>query len=278
MSIAGEKPSVILLGSKPGAVVALEIMLRRSWDVRFVVVPKAPPPGWIGGETLADVARSEGVKVVLQAELPDDATADFVISYMYRNRVKARTLDMAQRGAFNFHAAPLPEFGGWAFYNVAILENRPEYGVTGHWMDEGFDTGPLFRVRSFAIDASQETAYSLERRAQREMIQLFDEFCAEAESGAPLAKTEQDSARMRYLTREEFEPLRRIPDDGDAETIDRYARAFWYPPYDCAWTTINGVRVEVVPEVAKQAVAVQMHGGDLADLREAAGILPAERG
>lgn len=264
---SGGKPSAILLGSKPGAVVALEILINRRWQVEFVVVPKAAPPEWIGGPTVAEVARANGIRVVLQKELPDDAETDFVISYMYRNLVSPRTLNMASRGAFNFHAAPLPEFGGWAFYNVAILERRDEYGVTAHWMDEGFDTGPLFKVRTFGIDPDVETALSLETRAQEEMILLFDEFCAQAERDESLPKTPQEPNHMRYMSREEFEPLRKIPDDSDAETIDRYARAFWYPPYDCAWTTVNGNRIEVVPQVAKAALARRLHSTDVDQLR-----------
>jgi methionyl-tRNA formyltransferase len=170
----------------------------------------------------------------------------------------------------NFHAGPLPEFGGWAFYNVAILENRSEYGCTCHYMDEGFDTGPLLRVRRFPIDAARETAVSLEQRAQEEMVRLFVEFCALAESGEPLPRTEQDRSRMRYMTQDQFEALKRIPDGADAETADRHARAFWYPPYGCAYTEAGGVRLEVVPAVAKEQLATLLHADDYERLRRAA--------
>ena len=107
------------------------------------------------------LALVNGLKVVTQKDLTISETADFVISYMYRHLVKSETLAMARRAALNFHAGPLPEYGGWAFYNLAILESASEYGCTCHFMDEGFDTGPLFKVKRFPIDASQETAYSL---------------------------------------------------------------------------------------------------------------------
>ncbi|HUC42364.1 MAG TPA: formyltransferase family protein [Candidatus Micrarchaeaceae archaeon] len=261
------KPSVILMGSKPGAVVALSILLDRGWDVRAVVTTKRNLHPWIAGPTLGEFAAKKKVRVAAQDELSRDAAADFVISYMYRNRVKPESLALAGRAAVNFHAAPLPEFGGWAFYSVAILENSPEYGCTCHYMDEGFDTGPLLRARRFPIEAARETAYSLEQKAQIEMVDLFREFCELAESGEPLPSTPQDPAKMRYMRREEFDALKAIPAGADADTIDRYARAFWYPPYELARVRIGRIEVEVIPQIVKEELAWQLHAGDLDRLR-----------
>jgi methionyl-tRNA formyltransferase len=266
-----DKPSAILLGSKPGAVAALSVMLERGWDVPYVVTsPKFTYP-WIPGPTLDEFAKERGLRVLTsQQQLPPGEGADFVISYMFRYLVKADTLRLARRAALNFHAGPLPEFGGWAFYNVAILEDSPEYGCTCHYMDEGFDTGPLFQVRRFPIDASRETAYSLERKAQEEMTRLFVDFCRAAESGAELPREEQDASRMRYMNREEFEALKEIPAGADDETVQRHARAFWYPPYGCAYMRVGGARVEVVPRAAKEEVAARLHADDLECLLAAA--------
>lgn len=265
------KPSAILLGSKPGAVVALSTMLERGWDVRAVVVSQKFTYPWIGGVTLEEFARARGIRVfTAQDQLPANEQADFVISYMFRYLVKPGSLWLARRAALNFHAGPLPEFGGWAFYNLAILEDSPEYGCTCHYMDEGFDTGALFKVRRFPIDASRETAYSLERKAQEEMVCLFRDFCRIAESGAELPRVEQDKSRMRYLNREEFEALKEIPADDDDEAIQRRARAFWYPPHECAYVRLGGAKLEVVPRVVKEQVASLLHADDLEVLRRAA--------
>ena len=264
------KPSVILMGSKPGAVVALEMMLERGWRVGSVVTTQKNLHPWIAGPTLAEFAESKGIRVTTQAELPRDLDAEFVISYMYRFRVKPEVIAMARRAAVNFHAGPLPEFGGWAFYSVAILENAAEYGCTCHYMDDGFDTGPLLRVRRFPIEASRETAYSLERKAQAEMVRLFAEFCEMAESPGDLPREEQDASKIRYMSREEFEALKRIPPGADAETVERYARAFWYPPYECAVMRVGSRLVEVLPRFVKEELAELLHDNDLNELRAAA--------
>ena len=251
-------PSVVFCGTKPGAAVALSMLVDRGWRVHQVVVPRDPQPAWIGGVSVEDVAARHDLPVVVQDDVSREPV-DFVISYMYRELVRADLLELARRGALNFHAAPLPEYGGWAFYNVAILEGASEYGCTCHFMDEGFDTGPILEVRRFPIDASRETALSLERRAQGEMIRLFADFCDLAESGDQLPSTPQDPSRHRYLTRDEFERLKEVPPGADADTIDRYARAFWYPPYEGARVKVPGGTVELFPSVAKEETASALH-------------------
>jgi methionyl-tRNA formyltransferase len=245
-------------------------MLDRGWDVRAVVASRKSEYPWIHGPTLRELACERGLTVVeTQAELPR-IDSDFVISYMFRRRVTREVRDVARRAALNFHAAPLPDFGGWAFYSVAILEEVREYGCTCHHMDEGFDTGPLLKVRRFPIDAKSETAWSLESRTQVEMLKLFCEFCVLAESGDELPCEEQDSSRMRYMTREQFEALKRIPAEADPETIQRYARAFWYPPYEGAYLNIGGVKVEVVPAIEKNHLATLLHADEVTSLRRVA--------
>lgn len=257
------------MGSKPASTVALAILLKRGWDVKAVVVARNVDLSWYGGQTLEELAIERGIKVFAQAELPRDIKADFVVSYQFRNLVKPDVLALAQRAALNFHAAPLPAYGGWAFYNLAILENLTEYGCTCHHMDEGFDTGPLSSVRRFPINVKQETASSLEGRAQEEMLRLFVDVCHTAESGEELPSKPQDKGDMRYLNRQQMEALKRIPDDADAETIDRYSRAFWYPPFGCAYLEHNGTRVDVVPAAAKDQLGRLLHQGDLARLKAA---------
>lgn len=264
------KPSVILLGSKPGALVALSTMLKREWNIRYVVVSKSISHPWISGKTLTELALDNKIKVITQSEIPSDEPVDFVISYMYRHLVKTDVIAMARRAAVNFHAGPLPGYGGWAFYNIAILENASEYGCTCHYLDDGFDTGPLFKVRRFPVDTSQETASSLERKTQQEMIKLFIDFCDIVETRETLPFEEQDKTKFRYLRRPEFEALKQIPTDADEETIQRVSRAFWFPPYECAYTMLGETKVEVVPTIVKTELAKLMHLNDLEELQETA--------
>lgn len=257
------------MGSKPGSVVALSLLLERGWDVKYVVVSRKISHPWVAGPTLEEYALSKGLQVVNQRELPRER-CDFVISYMFRYKVKADVIGLACRAALNFHAGPLPGYGGWAFYNLAILEGATKYGCTCHWLDEDFDTGPIFKVRRFPIEATKETAVSLEKKTQEEMIHLFIDFCKIAESGRRLPKRNQDKSKMRYLTYEEFARLKKIPAGADSQTVERYARAFWYPPYECAYLIKNKVKYEIIPNLAKEDAAHSLHQNDYQDLQAVA--------
>lgn len=253
---------VILLGSKPGSVVVLNYLLQLGWDVVAVVVSNIFEYDWIPGAKLDEEARKKNIPVYTnQTDLPDESV-DFVISYMYRHLVKQRTREMASTAAINFHAGPLPEYGGWAFYNLALLEEVKEYGCTCHYMDNGFDTGPLLKVRKFPIEHEKETAVSLERKTQKEMVLLFKEFCELVESEQPLPINSQEESRMRYMTFDEFNRLKEIPHDADEYTVQKYARAFWYPPYQCAYIVYNESKIEVIPTLAKEEIAHCLHRED----------------
>ncbi len=267
--------TAILLGSKPASVAALLLLRKHGWLIKEVVA-LPDQADWIPRPTLYEVATSLGIRTVeKQADLITEEV-DLVISYMCRARVKQQTLS---KGKFplNFHAGPLPEFGGWAFYNVAILENSSEYGCTCHVMDESFDTGPLVKVRRFSINPDNETAYSLERKAQLEMLLLFEEVLSIFETKGSLPSVRQDPTKMRYMNAQEFEKLKEIPLNATAKEVDRIARAFWYPPYDVAYIkTPLGFKVEVVPEVVKRELAEGLHANDLKDFLRICGLQSTE--
>jgi methionyl-tRNA formyltransferase len=221
---------------------------------------------------LYEVAKKLGIRTVAKQSDLKSTGVDLVISYMCRSLVRRDTLDRGKY-ALNFHAGPLPEFGGWAFYNVAILEESPEYGCTCHIMDDGFDTGPLVKVRRFDINPRMETALSLEKKAQTEMILLFREVISAYEVNGKIDAREQDAERMRYLNANQFKQLKEIPPYSTPEDVDKIARAFWYPRYEMAYYRLpNGTKLEVIPEVAKNEAAKNLHFSDLDDLLRVSGL------
>lgn len=255
--------SVVFLGSKPGAVVALERMIKRSWDIKCVVIPSRYDQSWMPAPSLEDCAKSNSIEVVYDQNDLVGHKADFVVSYMYRNLVKQSTLDIAKIAAVNFHSGPLPEYGGFAFYNIAILEGASQYGCTCHHMDTGFDTGNLIKVNRFSISSESETAYSLEKKTQSEMLCLFDWFLGEAESNSSLPSIPQQKQKMRYLDKDSFEALKVIDLADKYDEIQRKARAFWYPPYDCAYfITEDGLKVQIIPDIARHNIAEALHVDD----------------
>lgn len=251
------QPSVLFMGSKPGSVVALEYLLRKSWDVLGVVVSGSVDYSWYGDKDLRFFANKAGIPVYVQSEIPDALDVDYVISYMYRHLVKDRVRGMAAYASINFHAAPLPEFGGWGTYNLAILRGSDYFGCTCHHMADGFDDGDLVAVRRFPIQSDRLTAFDLENLAQEEMVRLFVDVVGLIESDRNLPRFQQDRAVSNYMSFDQMESLKRIPAGADDILIQKMARAFWFPPHKGAYFAVDGMELEVVPNLVKETFASQ---------------------
>jgi methionyl-tRNA formyltransferase len=230
---------------------ALSWLVQQGVDVAAVVASE--PDAWTREEQRLDlVAARHGLPLAgdeqLHAAPPEDV--DVVISFLFWKRIREPLLSLASVGCLNFHPAPLPDLRGLGGYNVAILEGRPEWGVSCHFVDETFDTGDLVEVVRFPIDQRTETAFSLDLRSQERLLELFRRVMTKALAGEELPREPQ--GKGRYVDRAEFESLRVVRPGDD---LDRKLRAFWYPPHPGAVLEIDGRRVTLVDEQLLAEVA-----------------------
>lgn len=248
----------ILMGKhKRSAVGALEHLVRRDVEVVAVVAP--PDPAGAADDQRLDLAtRAHGIELTTDDDLYARAErgeldgVDLVLSFLFWKLLRAPLIELPRIGCLNFHPAPLPDMRGVGGFNVAILEGFAEWGVSGHFVDSGFDTGDLIRVDRFPI-APGATALSLDIDSQARLLALFRDVIDMAVDGAELPRTPQGEGR--YVTREEFEALRRVPPDEDPETLERRIRAFWYPPYEGATIEVAGRTVSLVDQALLAEVA-----------------------
>jgi len=245
----------ILMGKhKRSAVEALEY-LARGCEVAAVVCPDA---GEASPEHRLDLAAERlGARLVseddLYAEVADGRVGevDLVLSFLYPRRILAPLIELGT--CLNFHPAPLPDFRGLGGINIAILEGRPEWGVSAHFVDAEFDTGDVVRVDRFPIDPDRATALSLDIESQARLVGLFRDVLDMALAGEALPREAQGEGR--YVTRAEFEALRRVRPDDPPELLDRRIRAFWYPPHDGATIALAGRTVTLIDREILQEIA-----------------------
>jgi methionyl-tRNA formyltransferase len=258
---------------KRSAVGGLEHLLATGWEVAAVVAP-SEAGGAAEVQRLDLAAERAGLPQVSDEvlyaaiERPAEASIDLtgidaVFSFLFWKRIRQPLIDLGAAGCLNFHPAPLPDMRGLGGYNVAILEDWPEWGVSAHFVDGEFDTGDVVRVDRFPIDRARETALSLDFRSQRRLLDLFRWTADELAAGRKLRRAAQGDGR--YVTREEFEALRRVRLDDPPEITARRIRAYWYPPHDGATLEIDG-----------QAVTLLDRGllGEIAEAYRDAGVQP----
>jgi methionyl-tRNA formyltransferase len=230
--------------SKRSAVRAIEWLVGRGVEVPAVVAPE-PDPALHDAQRLDLAARRHRLPLASEEELyaQPPQEVDLVVSFLFWNLIREPLLSLGRIGCLNFHPAPLPDYRGVGGYNVAILEGLASWGVSCHFVDQGFDTGDLVEVERFEIDPDAATAYSLDVRTQEHLVGLFERVMDRALAGEPLPRTPQGDGR--YVTRAEFEALRVVRPGDD---LERKLRAFWYPPWPGAVLEVDGRRLTLVDE------------------------------
>jgi methionyl-tRNA formyltransferase len=252
---------VFMAKCKRSAARALDWLVEEGCEVAAVLASE--PDRWTQEEQRVDlVARRHGLPLVSEAELyaGPPADVDVVISFLYWKLIREPLVSLGRIGCLNFHPAPLPDLRGLGGYNVAILEGREDWGVSCHFVDQHFDTGDLVEVERFPLDAANATAFSLDLASQEGLLALFQRVMGRALAGEELPRTPQGEGR--YVTREEFEELRRVRPGDD---LERKLRAFWYPPHPGAVIELDGRILTLVDE---RLLA------ETADAYRAAGLVP----
>jgi methionyl-tRNA formyltransferase len=247
---------VVFLGKdKPTCVAALRYLVSSGVRVSAVVGPL--PNATAGSGQLRKVAASFGIPTSSDQRLYEQiagaqnhglnlSEVDLVISFLFWKRIKRPLIELGKMGCINFHPAPLPEFRGVGGYNLAIYEEHKSWGAAAHFVDETFDTGDLIRVDRFSIDPARETAFSLEQKTLIRMLHMFKELISGVLAGQALPRKPQSEGR--YISKEEFERVRRITAEDTPDQVARKIRAFWYPPQQGAFIEIDGQEFTLVGE------------------------------
>jgi methionyl-tRNA formyltransferase len=229
---------------KRSAARALGWLVEQGIDVAAVVASE--PDAFTRDEQRVDlVAERHGLTLVSDSDLHESPPEglDLVISFLFWKRIREPLLSLGRLGCLNFHPAPLPDMRGLGGYNVAVLEGMSEWGVSCHFVDAEFDTGDIVEVERFPIDPDSATAFSVDLESQERLFDMFTRVIGRARAGEELPRTPQGEGR--YVTREDFEELRRVRPGDD---LDRKLRAFWYPPHPGAVVEVDGRELTLVSE------------------------------
>ena len=195
----------------------------------------------------ADLARALGLPIFDHQETAERLSRgalsyDLGLSVLYWQKLKGPFLSVPALKNINFHPAPLPEYKGTAGYNLAILEGLKHWGVTAHYMDDQIDTGGIIEVASFPIDPGTETVGRLERTSAAMILEQFRRIVAQVLAKPAILPT-VPNVGGRYVSRKQMEAMKEIR---PGEDVARKVRAFWYPPYDGAFVTIDGQKYTLV--------------------------------
>ena len=163
------------MGSPDFAVASLRATAD-ACDLRLVVTQPDKPAG--RGRQLTPppvkvAAEALGAPVIQPTKLRDGVVADqlraldldVVVVAAYGRILPPALLAAPRLGCVNVHASLLPRWRGAAPIQRAILAGDRETGVAIMRMEEGLDTGPVYRVEATPIGAAETSGQLFERLA-----------------------------------------------------------------------------------------------------------------
>ena len=184
---------------------------------------------------------------------------DLVISYGFMKLIKEPLISSPRIGCINFHPAPLPEWRGMGgTYNYAIYESVKRWGVSSHFVDKNFDSGDIINVNHFNINPDDETPYSLSKKSHYKLLQLFyeviDIIVKNENSLDCIPRNKQGVGR--YISKSDFNKLRKIDHQDSTDIINKKIKAFWCPPHHGATLIINGTEYTLLNDELLAEIAI----------------------
>jgi len=190
-----------------------------------------------------DINKPDVVKAFEGAELGVVAA--------FGQKIGGKLLGSLPRGFINIHGSLLPKYRGAAPHQWAILNGDEVTGVTVFQLDEGLDTGPIWRKRETPIGET-ETAEELHDRLAQLGAKLVVETLALIECGdvKPVPQDESQATKAPKLTRADS----RIEWSQPAFNVARRINGLWpWPAATCLLTQPDGKRERVQLVRAKVA-------------------------
>jgi len=242
------KRRVVFFGSPAWAVPVLEALAERH-DVVLAVTQPDKPAGRglkLKESPVAARARELGIPVLKPKRLkknPEFLEAfkalrpDVAVVAAYGKIIPPEVLAVPKHGFLNLHPSLLPKYRGAAPVNWALIEGETETGVSIMRLDEGMDTGPIYRQLRVPI-RPEETAAELSERLRDLGIPLLLEVLEDLEHETPRPQ-EGEPSYAPLLTKEDG----RIRFEEPAEKI--LARHRGVQPWPGSWFWHRGKRVKV---------------------------------
>ena len=202
----------VFMGSPEFAVPSLEAVARTCTLVMTVTQPDKPAGR--GRKLLAPAvklaAEAMGAPVIQPVKVRDGQLAaelqalapDVIVVTAYGRILPPAILEIPRYGCINVHASLLPRWRGAAPIQRAVLAGDRETGVAIMQMEEGLDTGPVFREARTPI-APEETSGELFLRLATLGGDLLAAFLAEFPDVPPPTPQDPALATLAPILRKE---------------------------------------------------------------------------
>ena len=228
------------------AIPTLDLLLQSEYGLAAVITQPDRPSGRglsMKESPVATWATANGVtlhKPNSQSELAElAADFDLIATIGFGMIIKESILDLPKYGFINLHFSLLPRWRGAAPVQRAIEAGDAVTGVTVFKLDQGMDTGPIYRQSEFVLDSSATTQSLLSELADFGAPLVLETIAAIVAGESARVQPISGASRAEKLSKDEG----RIDWNLSAEMIERKVRAFY--PNPGTWTTFRGSTLKI---------------------------------
>jgi methionyl-tRNA formyltransferase len=228
------------------AIPTLDLLLQSEYGLAAVITQPDRPSGRGRSMKESPVATwATANNVVLhkpnsQSELAElAANFDLIATIGFGMIIKESILELPKYGFINLHFSLLPRWRGAAPVQRAIEAGDAVTGVTVFKLDQGMDTGPIYRQSEFVLDSSATTQSLLSELADFGAPLVLETIAAIIAGESARVQPISGASRAEKLSKDEG----RIDWKLSAEMIERKVRAFY--PNPGTWTTFRGSTLKI---------------------------------
>jgi methionyl-tRNA formyltransferase len=245
---------VVFMGTPAFAVPTLQALLDAE-DIEILGVLTQPDKPSGRGQKLTPppvkvLAQEHGLTVLQPEKLRKDEAAmgwlreqapDFFITVAYGQILSQAVLDIPKYGTVNCHASLLPEYRGPNPIQWAILDGKPDTGITTMLTEKGVDTGAMLKKVILPIEADDTTESLTQKLSQAGgplLLATLREMVAGTLTPEPQA---HDKATHAPKLEKEDGYL-----DWNTPTLTLHNRIRALQPWPGAYTQIGDLRLKVL--------------------------------
>jgi len=165
---------------------------------------------------------------------------DCVVTVAFGILLPKEILSIPRHGFINLHFSLLPAWRGAAPVQRAIESGDKELGISVFSLDEGMDTGPIYRQSSFLRDPSMRSKEALEFLGEQGVALIAQTLEDISHGVLPTKQSEQGISLAKKLSKAEG----LIDWKLSSAVIDRKVAAFY--PNPIAYTQFRGETLKII--------------------------------
>lgn len=170
---------------------------------------------------LWEFCRRQGIDYV-EVRSPDDEnivqvlkSVDLAISMLFDQLLPPPALEAPRIGCVNVHNSLLPLYAGCMPTVWALADRQAKVGITMHWMDTSFDSGPILTQRELPTRGFR-SVLEIEEMLLRMGVEELGKLVTKVRQAAParLRSYPQDLSGRSYTSHPDRKTLARMRDNG----------------------------------------------------------------